>query len=191
MKFLKTISFLLSVFLLSSCIGSMNPTGGNSSPDYPYYITKKPMVVKKVAVPKGTKLVYEETFFKEGEQEKIMSENELHTIELPEGQPILWGGVPVTMIYKFFNSEMSGFSVYADFESLPEDKRTKFSAMWESCSEDIGITVKNTSDWSFNKNNIADVESCSVIYQRYFKDDIEQQTFLNTMYAELLKVENR
>ena len=93
------------------------------------------------------------------------------------------------MINKFFNSEMIGYSVYADFESLPEDKKTKFSLMWEGCDADLGITVKNAKDWSFNKKNILHVESCSVLYQRYFKNNYEQQNFLNTMYAELMKVE--
>ncbi|WP_111632244.1 hypothetical protein [Pedobacter cryoconitis] len=187
MKFFKFSSFLLGLFSLMGCMGSMNPTG-NSSPDYPYYMTTEPMVVKKILVPVGTTLVYEEHFFKEGKQDKMMSEEKLNSIELPSGQTIDWGGVPVTSITKFFNSEMHGFSVYADFDKLSKDKSTKFSELWQSCSTDIGITVKNTDDWSFNTKNISDVESCSVLYQRYFKEDTSQQSFLNNMYAELLKI---
>ena len=48
---------------LGACVGNMNPTGGNSRPDYPYYITTQPMIVKKINVPIGTKLEYEEQHF--------------------------------------------------------------------------------------------------------------------------------
>lgn len=169
-------------------MGSMNPTGGNSSPDYPYFITNEALVVKKILVPKGTKLLYEEQFFKKGEQDQLMSENKLETIEFPVGETMDWGGVPVTSITKFFNSEMRGFTVYADFNKLRNDKKTKFSELWQSCSDDLGITVKNIDDWSFNTKNIANVESCSVSYQRYFKEDSTQQNFLDNMYAELIKI---
>jgi hypothetical protein len=166
----------------------MNPTGCNSAPDYPYFITTKPLLVKKVAVPKGTKLVYEEQFFKKGEQSKIMSEEKLTDIELPAAQPIMWGGVPVTAIRRFFNTEMRGYSVYADFERLTNDKKTGFSQLWQSCSSDLGVLVKNADDWSFNTQNIADIDDCSVTYQRYFKEDTAQQQFLNSLYSELVKV---
>ncbi|OXA70299.1 hypothetical protein B0A67_16025 [Flavobacterium aquidurense] len=191
MKFFKSSFSLLGLLFLTGCVGNMNPTGGNSTPNYPYFITVKPLVVKKIAVPTGTKLVYEEQFFKEGKQEKMLNEEKLITIELPKGQFIIWGGVPVTSIDKFFNSEMRGYTVYADFEKLTEDKKTKFSEMWQSCSNDIGITVKNTEDWSFNTQNISDVESCSVLYQRYFKENESQQKFLNEIYSELLKVDSK
>lgn len=191
MKFFKSSFSLLGLLFLTGCVGNMNPTGGNSTPNYPYFITVKPLVVKKIAVPTGTKLVYEEQFFKEGKQEKMLNEEKLITIELPKGQFIIWGGVPVTSIDKFFNSEMHGYTVYADFEKLTEDKKTKFSELWQSCSNDIGITVKNTEDWSFNTQNISDVESCSVLYQRYFKENESQQKFLNEIYSELLKVDSK
>lgn len=32
---------------LGACVGNMNPTGGNGRPDYPYYTTTQPMIVKK------------------------------------------------------------------------------------------------------------------------------------------------
>lgn len=188
MKFFKPFSFLLGFFSLTGCVGSMNPTGGNSAPNYPYFITTEPLTVKKILVPKGTKLTYEEQTFKEGKQDKMMSEGKLTAIDLPAGETMDWGGVPVTSIAKFFNSEMRGFTVYADFNVLGKDKRTKFSELWQSCSNDIGITVRNIDDWSFNTKNIADVESCSVLYQRYFKDNSSQQAFLDHIYAELMKI---
>ena len=166
----------------------MNPTGGNSSPDYPYFITNEALVVKKILVPKGTKLFYEEQFFKKGEQNQLMSESKLETIELPAGKTIDWAGVPVTSITKFYNSKMRGFTVYADFNQLLDNKKTKFSELWKNCNNDLGITVKNIDDWSFNTKNIADIESCNVLNQRYFKEDTAQQNFLDNMYAELMKI---
>ncbi len=191
MKFFKLIVVLFVLFFLISCLGNMNPTGGNSTPNYPYFITKEPLIVKKILVPKGTKLVYEESFFKEGEQEKIMSEKSLKEIVLPIGKTLDWGGVPITMIEKFFNSEMRGFSVYADFNKLSDNKKTKFSELWQSCESEIGITVKNIDDWSFNTENISDVESCSGLYQRYFKDNKEMNDFLDKTYNELKKIDSK
>ena len=187
MKYIKLSSFLLGLFFLSGCIGNMNPNG-SPPPDYPYFETTEPMVVKKIVVPAGTKLVYEEHFFKKGKQDKILSEEKLNTIEFPLGETIDWGGVPVTSITKFFNSEMRGFTVYANFDQLSNDKRTKFSQLWQSCSDGLGITIKNTDDWSFNTKNISDTESCSVLYQRYFKEDASQQIFLDSLYTELMKI---
>jgi hypothetical protein len=189
---LKSIQFFfsfLSLCILNGCVGNMNPTGGNSTPNYPFFITKKPSIVKKIAVPTGTKLTYEEHFFKEGEQEKMMSEEKLTYIELPMDKVIYWGGVSVSKISKFFNSEMRGFTVYADFKHINTNKRTPFSELWKSCSNGLGISVRSTDDWSFNKKNISDVQSCSVLYQRYFKEDKEQQDFLNSLYTELNRVE--
>ncbi|EDM35952.1 hypothetical protein PBAL39_23132 [Pedobacter sp. BAL39] len=185
MKIFKLSSFLLGLGTLTGCVGNMNPTGGNSAPNYPYFITTTPLVVKKIAVPVGTKLVYEKQLFKKGKQDKIMNERKLTTIDLPQGETLDWGGVPITSITKFFNSEMRGFTVSADFEKLSGDKKTKFSELWQSCSENLGIAVKHTDDWSFNTKNISDVQSCSVLYQRYFKDNASQQAFLDNLYKEL------
>lgn len=185
MKFAKLP--LLFAALLTGCVGNMNPTGGNSTPDYPYFITTAPLVVKKIPVPIGTRLVYKEDFWKKGEQKKMLSENQLTDIRLPEGKTINWGGIPVTWISQFFNSEMRGYSVYADFSKIDSNQTSRFIEMWQSCADNIGITIKNTDDWSFNPDNIVDVESCSVNYQRYFKDDKRQQDFLDEMYAEMLK----
>lgn len=187
MKFFKSPLSALGLLFLTGCVGNMNPTGGNSTPNYPYYITEKPLEIKKIRVPKGTTLVYEEHFFKEGKQDKMLSESKLTKIELPAGVTIDWGGVPVISISKFFNSDMRGYRVYADFSQLSNDKKTRFSELWQSCNDNIGITVRNSDDWSFNTKNITDVENCSVLYQRYFKENEEQQKFLNEMYSELQK----
>ncbi|RZK64197.1 MAG: hypothetical protein EOO85_30095 [Pedobacter sp.] len=118
---------------------------------------------------------------------KMMSEDKLTDIRLPEGATIDWGGVPVNWISQFFNSEMRGFTVYADFDKLDSNQVNRFVDMWQSCSDGLGITIKNADDWSFNPNNIADVESCSVNYQRYFKDNKQMQAFLDEMYTEMMK----
>lgn len=178
---------LLFAALLAGCVGNMNPTGGNSAPDYPYFVTKKPLVVKKISVPVGTTLTYKEDFWKKGEQKKMMSEEKLTDIKLPEGKTINWGGIPITWISQFFNSEMRGYSVYADFSKIDSSQTSRFIEMWQSCSDNIGITIKDTDDWSFNPDNIVDVESCSVNYQRYFKNDKHQQGFLDEMYVEMMK----
>jgi hypothetical protein len=188
MKSCRRFAYILCLSLLTGCLGNMNPTGGNSTPHYPYFITTEPVIVKKILVPVGTKLTYEEDFFREGQQDKILNEKKLTDIDFPAGKTINWGGVPIKSISKFFNSEMRGFSVYADFTQLNNEKQSNFSKLWQSCSDKIGIEIKNSEDWSFNKKNISDIKSCSVLYQRYFKEDVGQQTFLDNMYKELMKV---
>ncbi|MCH7340523.1 hypothetical protein [Acinetobacter higginsii] len=190
MKAMIFLSAALTVSL-ASCVGSMNPTGGNSRPNYPYYVTQKPMLVKKIHVPAGTTLVYKEQYFKQGKQPEIMSENKLTDIRLPIGQSIDWGSVPVTMISQFFNSAMRGYTVHADFKKLDPKQKTQFSRLWQSCDDELGISIKDRKDWSFNKANIVDVESCSTNYQRYFKNDQEQQQFLDIMYSELMKINDQ
>ncbi|WP_299780685.1 hypothetical protein [uncultured Formosa sp.] len=155
----------------------------------PYFITTKPMVVKNLNVPKGTKIQYSKRYFwQKIEQKKMPKEEDITQISFEEGVTINWGGVPITSIYEFYNPEMTGYTVNADFKALPADKETPFSKQWQSCHSNLGISVKNANDWSCSKNNILDIESCSVIYQRYFSDDVNQQDFLNELYQELMKV---
>jgi len=173
--------------ILKGLSGMGSPTGGRG-PNYPYFITTEPTTIKKIVVPKGTKLTYEEQFFKEGQQDEIMNENKLTNVELPEGKTIDWGGIPVYMIIKFYNPEMQGYSVYADFSQLKNDKKTKFSELWQNCNNDLGVLIKNTDDWTFNSKNIRDISDCGVNYQRYFKEDKKQQQLLDELYSELKKV---
>ena len=182
------IIFCLIIFSsLGACVGNMNPTGGNHRPDYPYYITTQPMIVKKIAIPIGTKLEYEEQHFKSGQQDSLLNEKKLIQISFPKDHSINWAGVPIGSINKYFNSEMKGFSVDARFDQLPSNKQTRFSQLWQACDDDLGIRVKNTDDWSFNLNNIADIDSCSVNYQRYFKNNVQQQHYLDLLYQEIQK----
>ena len=187
---IRKLQIIFTIYLLlnlGACVGNMNPTGGNSRPDYPYYISTQPMIVKNITLPIGTILEYEEQYFKSGQQDSPLSEKKLIGIYFPKDKPMDWAGVPVSHINKYFNSEMKGFSVYARFEQLSRDKQTHFSKLWQECNDGLGINVKDTNDWSFNLNNINDIDSCSVIYQRYFKNDAEQQYFLNQLYKEMQK----
>ncbi|WP_218849847.1 hypothetical protein [Winogradskyella vidalii] len=163
----------------------------NTPDKSPYFITTKPIVVNNILLPKETKITYKKRYFWEKyEQKKPLNEKDITSISLKEGKTIDWAGVPITSIHKFFNSEMKGFSVYADFDKLNSNKKTQFSNLWLSCNNDLGITVKNTNDWSFNKNNILDIESCGVNNQRYFKEDKNQQRFLDELYSQLMKVKD-
>lgn len=157
----------------------------------PYYITTQPLVVKNISLPKGSKITYKERFFWEkGKQNKLLNEDDIIQISFIEGITIDWGGIPITSIVKFYNHEMKGFSVYADFGKLDIKKKTQFSTLWQNCSDDLGITIENTNDWSFNKKNILDIQSCGVSYQRYFKEDAEQQRFLDSLFSELKKIKD-
>lgn len=184
---LKMIFCIVTLLNLGACVGNMNPTGGNSRPDYPYYVTTQPIIVKKIPIPVGTKLEYEEQYFKSGQQNSLLNEKKLVSIYFPKDQSMNWAGVPIGTINKYFNSEMKGFSVYARFEQLPSNQQTRFSQLWQKCDDNLGISVRNTDDWTFNLNNIADIDSCSVNYQRYFKDSLQQQHYLDQLYQEMRK----
>ena len=184
---LKMIFCIVTLLNLGACVGNMNPTGGNSRPDYPYYVTTQPIIVKKIPIPVGTKLEYEEQYFKSGQQNSLLNEKKLVAIYFPKDQSMNWAGVPIGTINKYFNSEMKGFSVYARFEQLPSNQQTRFSQLWQKCDDNLGISVRNIDDWTFNLNNIADIDSCSVNYQRYFKDSLQQQHYLDQLYQEMRK----
>ncbi len=182
-----TALLAIGLLVIFDGLSSMGNPNGSGAPDYPYFITTETVIVKKIVLPKGTKLTYQENFFREGQQDRIMNEKKLTDIELPKGKPIDWGGVPVNMIRKFFNSEMKGYSVYADFSKLSTDKKTQFSEMWQNCGGELGVLVKNTDDWTFDIKNIVDISDCSVTYQRFFKEDLEQQRFLDKLLSEIKK----
>ncbi|WP_299438530.1 hypothetical protein [uncultured Aquimarina sp.] len=185
MKFLKVSLFTLLISCFAACNLTLNPNGPR--PNNPYFITTETITIKEVVIPEGTTLAYEKHLLKKGEQSSIMNEKHLTGFELAEGKTIDWGGVPITAIHKFFNEEMSGYTVYADFE-LASANETTFYKKWKEEACDLGITVKNRDNWSFDTSNILDVESCSVLYQRYFEDDKKQQDFLDTMYTALIDV---
>jgi len=59
--------------------------------------------------------------------------------------------------------------------------------MWQSCGGELDVLVKNTDDWTFETKNISDISDCSVTYQRFFKDDMQQQNFLDKLLKEIKK----
>lgn len=187
---LKRSFFLKSLLLLSGCAGNWNPTY-TPKQNYPYFVTTEPMVVKKLMVPTGTKLVYEKAFLKKGRQQKMMREESITSIELPNGRTINWGGVPVTAIRKFYNAKMRGFTVHPNFNTVRGHQTTKFFQLWKSYGCNLGITINEIDDWSCNPWNISDIESCGVNYQRHFKEDKGQQSVLDSLYTELMKIDGK
>ena len=184
-----TIKYLVLFAVVSTLSGCAHILyGEEKSKNPPYFITKEPTVIKKILLPKGTRLVYEEAFLKKGLQTKLMNENKLTHIWPPQNNTFKWAGVPVAYMYRFFNTDMSGFTVQANFSLLENNDKTKFSEMWQSCNDRLGIEVKDLNDWSFNLNNVTDITDCSAGYQRYFKDNKKVQNFLDDLYFEMRKV---
>lgn len=176
-------------YLYMRALGSMWVV--NTPDESPYFITVKPIVVNNILLPKETKITYKKRYFWEKyEQKKSLKEKDITRISFKEGITIDWGGIPIKEIIKFFNPEMKGYSVYANFDSLNKNKKTQFYNLWKSCNSELGITVENTNDWSFNKKNILDIESCGVNNQRYFKKDKNQQRFLDELYSQLMKIKD-
>src|SRR5690554_785149 len=194
----KTIFILLGILILIiiGCFYAYAWTLGsmwtlNTPDENPYYISSKPLVIKNISLPAETKISYKKRFFWEkNEQSKALREEDLTDISFKEGVSIDWGGVPITSITRFYNSGMKGYRVYADFNSLEESKETPFSKLWQSCNGPLDIMVEHTTDWSFNKKNILDIASCSIHYQRSFKEDIKQQKFLDYLFSELMKTKD-
>ncbi|WP_225034794.1 hypothetical protein [Winogradskyella sp. SM1960] len=194
-KKLVIIISIILLLLIGSIYAYMNALGSmwvlNKPDESPYFITTESITIKNIPLPKGTKITYKKRFFWEKyEQEKLLNEDNVTDISFKKGVTIDWGGVPITSIHKFYNSKMKGFSVNADFDKLNNTKKTQFSNLWLRCNDNLGITVENTNDWSFNKKNILDIESCGVNNQRYFKEDKNQQRFLDELYSQLMKIKD-
>ncbi len=179
------IIIVIAIACLYAYLNALGASWALNKPDKrPFFITTQQIVVKNIPLPEGTKIIYKKRYFWEKhEQKDPLNEKDITAISFREGTTINWGGVPITSIVRFYNSEMKGFSVYADFQKL--NKKTRFADLWESCNDNLGITVEDTEDWSFNKKNILNVESCGVNYQRHFKEDENQQRFLDDLYNEL------
>lgn len=175
-------------YLYIRALGSMWDV--NTPNKSPYFITDKPIVVNNILVPKETKITYKKRYFWEKyEQKKPLKQKDITRITFKEGITIDWGGIPIKEMIKFFNPKMKGYTVYANFNSLNKNKKTQFYNLWKSCNSELGITVKNTDDWSFNKKNIIDIQSCGS-NQRYFSEDKKQQLFLDNLYNELTKIKD-
>ncbi|WP_452231394.1 hypothetical protein [Lacinutrix sp. MEBiC02595] len=174
-------------YLYAKGLGAMYAVG--SKPDEsPFFITTQPIMVKNIRVPKDTKITYKKQYFWEKkEQTELLKEKNILKISFNE--VIYWGEVPITSIEKFFNPKMIGFNVNADFTKLNKNKETPFSNLWQSCNSALAIQVKDINDWSFNKENISDIQGCGRM-NRYFSEDIKQQNFLNDLNTEMREIKD-
>jgi len=170
------ITMLLIIWLLFLRSDAMNSTPNT---DFrPFFITSKPIIFKKISLPKGTKIIYTYRYFWETfEQKKPRSEKDIKKIVFKE--EINWGGIPVTSISKFFNPEMTGFTLH--FNELNKTKKNQLYPLLHICNKEIGINIKNSNDWSFNKKNILSIQSCG----------FEKQKYLDILYTKLMKLENK
>lgn len=174
-------------YVYAKGLGSMYVVS-NKADESPFFMTIEPIVIKNILLPKGTKITYKKQYFWEkNEQKKLLDEKNILSISFKE--VISWGGVPITSINKFFNPDMIGYSVYADFTKLDKNKETEFSNLWQSCNKALAIKVKDINDWSFNKENILDTQGCGR-NNRHFNEDLAQQSFLNNLHAELMKIKD-
>ncbi len=205
---------LICLFCYLYFLGLANMWHVNTD-DRPYFITTKPMIVKNIKLPIGTEIRYTKKWFwqdyilKEPLNEEDVESISLHSqhdyidfLKTKKDVPvdsigsykyIEWAGVPVRSIYLSANKKHLVIS--PDFRKMSEDKKTKFSQIWQNCDKyakpfgELYISLKNINDWSFNKENILDIYSCSsqtrgeTIGAQYHNDKI-----LDTLYQAMLEV---
>ncbi len=189
------IILIIAIFkTILSGFGNIGNTSGGYHSSQPYYITTEPTVVKNITVPKGSIIEYYLSPFAEGRQNKMLEEKDISSIELLNGKTIDWGGILVTGFKAtgdfIDGSNTKGFAVSISSNQLNNTKKTKFAELCQSCNNSLSLLVKFKSDWSFNINNISDIDDCGR-FQRYYKDDKEQQQFLNKLYIELQNVNKK
>ena len=154
----------------------------------PYFIVDEPIFVKKLVLNKGTKITYRSHFNKKGKQNKTLDENDIIEISFAKDEIIEWGGAPIKAIMSFNSLEKKGFFIYLDTDKIQKKEETNFLKIWREHSISLGILIENSNDWSFNKSNILDIESCGVNYQRFYEENTEQQMFLDRLFIELNNV---
>ena len=72
---------------------------------------------------------------------------------------------------EFFNSDLRGFSIYADFNNLSTSEQITDSQWWQSSNNELVAIVKYLGDLLYNKIHITDVNGSNINYRRYFKHD--------------------
>ena len=155
----KYLSLIVLLFIMLSAFSYSN----YSLPNYKYYIVKEPMVVKNLQLPIGTRIVYFNTsLFGDSESSRPLREKNIYQIFFPDDNPLIWGGVPVTLIERFFNRDMKGFTVYPELgNSLESDEnkhklmeKNEFLKLWFMWTKNMDVNIKNENDWSFNPDNM-------------------------------------
>lgn len=186
--------YLFLIVLLFTVLSSFSYSN-YSLPDYKYYIVKEPMVVKNLELPVGTRIVYFNTsLFGDRESSRPLREKNIYQIFFPDDNPLIWGGVSVTLIERFFNRDMKGFTVYPELgNSLESDenkrklmKKNEFLKLWFMWTANMHVDIKDEKDWSFNPDNMvlggeADVRYIDYGNLKYFPDE-------NTMKEHLRKL---
>ena len=184
-KYLFLITFLF--LILSSFSYSNYPI-----PDYRYYIVKEPMVVKNLQLPVGTRIVYfnRNIFGGDSELSRPLREKNIFQIFFPDDEPLMWGGMPVGLIERFFNRDMKGFTVHPELGYKKEKtkseliEKSEFIKLWFMWTEEMHVDIKNENDWSFNPDNIvlggkADISYIDFDNWKYFLVDHEETTERN------------
>lgn len=187
----KYLSLIVLLFtMLSSFSYSNYPT-----PDYRYYIVKEPMIVKNLQLPVGTRIVYFNTsLFGDRESSRPLREKNIYQIFFPDDNPLIWGGVSVTLIERFFNRDMKGFTVYPELgNSLESDenkrklmKKNEFLKLWFMRTANMHVDIKDEKDWSFNPDNMvlggkADVRDIDYDNLKYFDGENSMKEHLRKL----------
>lgn len=185
----KSLFLIFFLFLMLSSFSYSNyPT-----PDYKYYVVKEPMVVKNLQLPVGTRIYYFNTsLFGDSESSRPLKEKNIYQIFFPDDKPLIWGGVPVSLIERFFNRDMKGFTVYPELgNSFERDKnksklmeKSEFLKLWFMWTETMHVDIKNENDWSFNPDNMvlggkADISYIDFDNWKYFQTDYNDITERN------------
>ena len=187
----KYLSLIVLLFVMLSTFGYSNyPT-----PDYKYYIVKEPVVVKNLQLPIGTRIVYFNTsLFGDSESSRPLREKNIYQIFFPDDNPLIWGGVPVTLIERFFNRDMKGFTVYPELgNSLESDEnkrklmeKNEFLKLWFMWAANMDVHIKDEKDWSFNPDNMvlggkADARDIDYGNLKYFPDESSMEEHLKKL----------
>ena len=187
----KYLSLMVLLFIMLSSLSYSN----YPRPDYKYYIVKEPMVVKNLELPVGTRIVYFNTsLFGDGESSRPLREKNIYQIFSPDDKPLIWGGVPVSLIERFFNRSMKGFTVYPELgNSLESDEnkrklmgKNEFLKLWFMWSKNMDVNIKNENDWSFNPDNMvlggeADFRYIDYGNLEYFSDENSMKEHLKKL----------
>ncbi|WP_338946338.1 hypothetical protein KST17_00440 [Fusobacterium canifelinum] len=187
----KSLFLIFFLFLILSSFSYSNyPT-----PDYKYYIVKEPMVVKNLELPVGARIVYFDTsLFGDSESSRPLKEKNIYQIFFPDDKPLIWGGVPVSLIERFFNRDMKGFTVYPELgNSLESDKnksklmeKSEFLKLWFMWAKNMHVDIKDEKDWSFNPDNMvlggkADTRDIDYGNLKYFQDENSMEEHLRKL----------